>query len=145
MKAVICSVCGYIALTGEAPENCPVCGSPKTAFKEDENGLQKAENPDKLEGLEQKHVPQISSTGCGLVGDECGDVHVLMGEVVHPMEKDHFITHIDFYVDQQFAGRVELTVLSQPAASFHLKKTGGELSVVENCNKHGNWINTFKL
>jgi len=28
----ICSVCGYTTV-GEAPEKCPVCGAPKSAFK----------------------------------------------------------------------------------------------------------------
>lgn len=32
-KIYICPVCGYTVI-GEAPEKCPVCGAPKSAFKE---------------------------------------------------------------------------------------------------------------
>ena len=26
MKGFVCGVCGYIPLSGEVPEKCPVCG-----------------------------------------------------------------------------------------------------------------------
>jgi rubrerythrin len=29
----ICSVCGH-TVEGEAPDRCPICGSPKTVFRE---------------------------------------------------------------------------------------------------------------
>lgn len=32
MKKWKCSVCGYIHLGDEPPENCPVCGAPKEKF-----------------------------------------------------------------------------------------------------------------
>jgi len=32
MKGQVCKVCGFISIKGEAPDNCPVCGAPKTAF-----------------------------------------------------------------------------------------------------------------
>ncbi len=32
-KIYICPVCGY-TVVGEAPEKCPVCGAPKSSFKE---------------------------------------------------------------------------------------------------------------
>ncbi len=32
-KISICPVCGY-TIVGEAPEKCPVCGAPKSSFKE---------------------------------------------------------------------------------------------------------------
>ncbi len=32
-KIYICPVCGYTVI-GEAPEKCPVCGAPKSSFKE---------------------------------------------------------------------------------------------------------------
>ena len=39
MAKFVCTVCGYTA-ENEAPEACPVCKAPKTAFKElDENTL----------------------------------------------------------------------------------------------------------
>ena len=141
----ICSVCGYIALKSKVPDKCPVCGSPKTAFKEREDAVQTPKDPENLEGLELKHVPQITKTECGIIKGECLDIHVLMGKVVHPMQEDHYISHIDFYIDEEFAGRVMLTTHAQPAGSLHLKKDRGKLTVIESCNIHGNWINSISL
>ena len=33
-KKFICVVCGYVHEGAEAPEKCPVCGAPKSKFKE---------------------------------------------------------------------------------------------------------------
>ena len=33
-KKFICTVCGYIHEGDEAPEKCPLCGAPKSKFKE---------------------------------------------------------------------------------------------------------------
>jgi superoxide reductase len=145
MKALVCGVCGFIPLKGAAPKNCPVCNTPEKGFKEDDEAIQLPKDSENLEGLELKHVPRITKTGCGLVENECLDVHVLMGEVIHPMTEEHFITHIDFYVDEEYAGRIMLTPKGQPAGSLHLKKGGSKLTIVQNCNLHGNWINSISL
>lgn len=34
MKKYVCSVCGYVHVGNEAPENCPVCKAPKSKFNE---------------------------------------------------------------------------------------------------------------
>ena len=42
-KKWICTVCGYIAEGEEAPEKCPLCGAPRSKFKElveDSNNLE---------------------------------------------------------------------------------------------------------
>jgi rubrerythrin len=36
-KKFICTVCGYIHEGDEAPEKCPLCGAPKSKFKESES------------------------------------------------------------------------------------------------------------
>lgn len=33
-KKFICTVCGYVHEGDEAPEKCPICGAPRSAFKE---------------------------------------------------------------------------------------------------------------
>ena len=33
-KKFICTVCGYVHEGNEAPEKCPLCGAPKSKFKE---------------------------------------------------------------------------------------------------------------
>ena len=34
MKGYVCKICGFISINGSAPDKCPVCGAPKTAFEE---------------------------------------------------------------------------------------------------------------
>ena len=33
-KKFICTVCGYVYEGAEAPEKCPLCGAPRSKFKE---------------------------------------------------------------------------------------------------------------
>ena len=64
-----------------------------------------------------------------------------MGEILHPMQPEHYINHIDFYLDKGFIARIHLTPEKlNPAGALHLKATGGELTVIELCNIHGAWI-----
>lgn len=140
MKGFICGTCGYVAF-GEAPEKCPVCNSPKNVFQE-KDVIQTAEN----EGPKEKHVPVIKVVKqCGLVGEGCTDVHVKIGDTLHPMEPEHFIVFADFYVDKKWVSRVHLSPNCNPAASAHIKASSGKLTVIELCNVHGYWINETDL
>ena len=68
-------------------------------------------------------------------------MHVKMGQIQHPMNLEHYIQHIDFYIDNDFISRVILTPDKlNPAAALHLKAKSGKLSVIELCNLHGAWI-----
>ena len=142
MEAYVCTVCGYIALTGEAPDNCPNCGAPKDKFQKKSDALILPEDPKNMTELEKKHVPQIRiNKTCDLMGEGCLDVHARMGGIVHPMKNDHYITWVDFYLNKEFASREKLTPeKTQPAGCVHLNAGSGDISVVINCNKHGNWI-----
>ncbi|GAF95657.1 unnamed protein product, partial [marine sediment metagenome] len=97
--------------------------------------------------LEKKHIPVITIIKkCGLIPEGCQDVHVKMGQIQHPMEEKHYISHIDFYIDSEFISRVILTPKNlNPAAALHLKATAGKLSVIELCNLHGAWIKEENL
>jgi superoxide reductase len=69
-----------------------------------------------------------------------------MGQVQHPMLPEHYITDIDFYVDNEFISRVKLTPGKlNPAAALHMKAGGGKLTVIEHCNLHGAWISQADL
>lgn len=142
MKGFVCSVCGFISIDGKSPEKCPVCGAPKSAFKEKENAINVPADTKNLTDSEKKHVPKIEIVKkCGLIPEGCTDVHVRIGEILHPSMEEHFIGHIDFYVDKQFVARAILKpVKTNPAACVHLKVNSGLLTVVEFCNIHGNWI-----
>lgn len=142
MKMFVCGVCGHIEFN-EAPEHCPVCHAPKTAFAENADALAKPENPDALSDGDKKHIPQIVVVKeCGLIpGGGCVDVHVKVGEIEHVMQPEHAIMWIDYYVDHSFASRVELMPeLCHPAAGLHLNVASGTLTAIENCNVHGTWM-----
>ena len=141
MKGFVCKICGYISINGSAPENCPVCHAPKTAFEEKEGAIKTPADEKNLTDLEKKHIPLITILKkCGLIPG-CTDVHVKMGGIQHPMQQDHYIVHIDFYIDNEFISRVILTPDKlNPAAALHLKADSGKLTVIELCNLHGAWI-----
>lgn len=147
MKGFVCKVCGYISINGTVPENCPVCHAPKTAFREKENAIKTSADPSNLTELEKKHIPVIAVVKkCGLIPEGCTDVHVKMGEIQHPMQPDHYIIHIDFYIDKEFISRVILTPDKlNPAAALHLKAKSGKLAAIELCNLHGAWIKEVDL
>ncbi|MFH1363355.1 MAG: desulfoferrodoxin family protein [Candidatus Omnitrophota bacterium] len=139
MKGIVCKVCGYISINGKAPDKCPVCGAPASAFKEDPQAIKTAEDE---VNLSEKHTPVITiARKCGLIPEGCQDVHAKVGKVQHPMLAEHYIMLIDFYLDKEFLARVHLTPEKlNPAAALHLKAESGKLSVIEHCNLHGAWI-----
>ncbi|UCD15951.1 MAG: hypothetical protein JSV34_02560 [Candidatus Omnitrophota bacterium] len=147
MKGFVCKVCDYISLKGEAPHSCPVCGSPQTSFKREDDAIKIPQDPNNLNELEKKHVPVISLVKkCSFIQEECQDVHVKMGQIQHPMKPEHYIMHIDFYINKEFISRVKLTPDKlNPAAALHIKAEGGKLTVVELCNLHGAWISEVNL
>ena len=142
MKGFVCKNCGFISIDGSAPDKCPVCGSPKSAFSEKEDAIKTPADPANLTELEKKHIPVITVVKkCGLIPEGCIDVHAKMGEIQHPMLPEHFIGHIDFYIDKKYISRVMLTPEKlNPAAALHLKANSGRITVISSCNIHGNWM-----
>ncbi len=147
MKGFVCKVCGFISINGKAPENCPVCHAPKTAFQEKEDAIKTPQDPNNLTELEKKHIPVITIVKkCGLIPEGCQDVHAKIGEIQHPMQPEHYIVHIDFYIDNEFISRMILTPDKlNPAAALHLKAKSGKLAAIELCNLHGPWIKELDL
>jgi desulfoferrodoxin-like iron-binding protein len=123
-----------------APDNCPVCGAPKTSLKQNDTVFTDAEEKSREAAV--KHVPSVTvNKQCGLIPDMgCIDIIVRIGETLHPMEEAHYITFIDCYVDEKYVSRVYLSPGVYAAAVFHLKTAGSKVQVVENCNKHGHWM-----
>lgn len=147
MKGYVCKICSYISINGSAPLECPVCGAPKTAFKEKEDAIKTAKDPNNISELEKKHTPVITVVKkCGLIPEGCTDVHVKIGSITHPMQPEHYIMHIDFYLNNEFVSRVHLTPVNlNPAAALHLKATSGKISAIELCNLHGAWLGETAL
>ena len=147
MNGFVCKVCGFVSINGSAPDKCPVCGAPKTSFEEKEDAINTPKDANDLTELEKKHVPVIIVVKtCGLIPGGCQDVHVKMGEIQHPMQPEHYIMHIDFYIDNEFVSRVILTPDKlNPAAALHLKAQSGKLTVIALCNLHGAWTKEVDL
>jgi len=146
MKIFICPVCGFIGFD-EAPERCPVCGTPKEKFKQNDNIFK--ESREKSPEAEVKHIPALRvEQECGLIPeDDCTDVLIRIGEKLHPMEAKHFIMYIDCYVDRKYVERIHLTPNGiNPAGCVHLKAGHGKLfTAVINCNIHGYWYKDVEL
>ena len=147
MKGYVCKVCAFISINGSAPDKCPVCGSPKSAFEEKENAINDPKDVKNLTDPEKKHIPAITVVKkCGLIPEGCQDVHVKVGEIQHPMEQEHYIAHIDFYLDNEFISRIALTPDKlNPAGALHLKAQSGKITAVELCTVHGAWKNEANL
>lgn len=147
MRWFVCKICGFISINGSAPDKCPVCGAPKTSFQEQPDAIKIPQDMNNLSELEKKHIPVITIVEkCGLILEGCQDVHVKMGQIQHPMQPEHHIMHIDFYIDNEFISRVILTPDQlNPAAALHIKAASGKLTVIELCNLHGAWIKEINL
>ena len=135
----ICGVCGHIEF-GSAPENCPVCQSPKDQYTQNNNIFKESE--EQSTEAAAKHIPSITvNKECELIPEQsCVDVVVRIGETLHPMEESHYIQFIDCYVDNRYISRILLTPGVFAAGCFHLKAAGSKVRVVEFCNLHGYWL-----
>ena len=147
MSGYTCNVCKYIAIDGQAPDNCPVCGAPKSVFLESQDAIKEPQDKNGLTDLEKKHIPVITVIHkCSLIPQGCHDVHVKLGQIQHPMEDKHYIMHIDYYIDKKFIARVHLTPQKcNPAAGLHLKPCEGKIQAIALCNQHGAWFNEAEL
>jgi superoxide reductase len=138
MNIFICSMCGHVEF-GNAPEQCPVCKSPKEKYARNDRIFE--ESAEKSKEAAIKHIPAITlKKECGLIREQpCADVIVRIGATLHPMEAAHFIQFIDCYVDGKYVSRIMPSPQVFAAGCFHLKTPGEKVTIVENCNIHGYW------
>jgi superoxide reductase len=116
----------------------------KNCFEERENAYKMPDFKAEKGESEKKHIPAITVIEeCGLIpGTGCVDVHVKIGEILHPALAEHHITRIVFYHENQYIASANLTAGVNPAAVVHLKEgTKGKIQIIENCNVHGDWYN----
>jgi superoxide reductase len=117
MKFYKCKKCGQVMLTiNETCEGVTCCGEDITILKAGE-----------VDAAVEKHVPVYELDDNKLM--------VTVGEVIHPMEEDHFIEFILY----EYEGGFDVTKLTpgmEPKASFNYKGKG---TLYEYCNKHGLW------
>jgi len=114
-----CSVCGNIVEVNHVGGGELVCCGKSM------NLLQ--ENTE--DAATEKHVPVITKVDNG--------IKVVVGEIEHPMEKDHYIEWIELEVDSM-RYKQYLAPGAKPEAVFELKASGMVI-VREYCNLHGLW------
>ena len=147
MKVFECKGCGHVEFD-HAPAKCLVCRSETGTFVENEGAIKKPADPKALTEGDKKHIPQLAVVKeCGLIpGGCCTDVHARIGDIEHVMQEKHYITSLDYYLNHKFISRVWLSPLvCHPAAALHLNVTSGLVTVVENCNVHGNWMSEVSI
>ena len=145
MEVFICQVCGHIEFD-QAPGQCPVCFAERKKFTQNNTIFE--ESREKSPEADIKHIPSISiNRKCALIPEKsCNDILVRIGETLHPMEEKHFIRFIDCYINKSYIQRIFLTPEKVfPAACFHLNAESGTITIIENCNIHGYWMNEIQL
>ena len=117
MKIYKCRTCGQILISiNEKTDNITCCGNDMMLLKAGE-----------VDAAVEKHVPVYTL--------EDNILNVQVGEVIHPMEEDHFIECIIY----EYNGGYDIVRLhpgEEPKAKFNYKGSG---VLYEYCNKHGLW------
>ncbi|MBQ7668444.1 MAG: desulfoferrodoxin [Clostridia bacterium] len=112
---------------------CPICGNVIGLIDGDANHIMCCGKPmvplaaNTVDAAHEKHVPVIERSEDEIV--------VKVGEVTHPMEKEHFITWVAEVSDNRTT-RVRLYPEQDPVVRF--KYIPGA-TIYAYCNKHGLW------
>ncbi len=144
-KGLVCSVCGYVHLTEDVPNDCPSCNSCSKIFKlfdEKDEALYTKDDVAKTGESEKKHLPVIKITD---VENGYKNISVSVGELEHPMIKEHLIQKIYIYVDKVLVSITALSANIKPETNIKIKTEGKEVAVVAHCNIHGDWITTQNI
>ena len=117
MKFYKCRKCGNVVYSiNEKSEEMTCCGESMILLKVGET-----------DGALEKHVPTYK------INDAV--IEATIGEVIHPMEEDHYIEFIAYVAGPEVAIRL-LKPGDEPKASFAFLGKG---VIYEYCNKHGLW------
>lgn len=118
MKFYKCKHCGkIIAVVNEKPVPTICCGEPMVELI-----------PNTEDGAHEKHIPVFKVEG--------NIVHVIVGEVIHPMLEGHYIEWIAIETNLGNQRKV-LKPGDEPKADFALLPGEKVIRVVEHCNLHG--------
>lgn len=113
-----CSVCGNIVEVVHASAGELVCcNQPMQLLKENTT-----------DAATEKHVPVIEKID--------GGFRVVVGEVLHPMEEQHYIEWIEMLTEDRVYRR-QLRPGTPPEATF--KTDAQAVAAREYCNLHGLW------
>lgn len=117
MKFYVCPVCGNViyVMNGEIG-HVKCCGVDLVELI-----------PNTVDASAEKHVPF-----CEVYGDK---VRVNVGEVLHPMDNDHYIMWVVAKTDENVSF-VKFNIGDEPSCEFVYKKG---MVIYSYCNKHGLW------
>jgi len=121
-------------------------GVPRVHAAEAEMHVFTAKDPANKTLSEKKHVPVIEVPE-RLTKGVPFPVTVTVGEVIHPMVKEHYIDYVELFVDGKPAGKATLTPGSNaPKVTFFITLEGSAtLKAREFCNLHGLWEETRRV
>ncbi len=120
MKFYVCSVCGNV-ITKVNDSNVPVscCGKMMNELV-----------AGSVEASTEKHIPVYTTDN--------NKVFVMVGDVEHPMQKEHYIQWIAIETDSGCQIKY-LSPDEKPAASFCMSSQDKLIAVYAYCNLHGLW------
>jgi desulfoferrodoxin (superoxide reductase-like protein) len=148
----VCNICRHIVFD-KPPFHCPICSTSIENFENIPDAIKRPESSEKMSEFEKTHTPVITvSKESALYTDGSCDVLIKVGKIEHEMKIEDFITYIDFYItaahfNKRYIGRVNLRCDKfKPSVILHLLDVHStELTVISNCNAHGNWIAQTEL
>lgn len=84
----------------------------------------------KQESLNEKHIPKVEIDN--------GHVKVKVGDIMHPMTQEHYISMI--FLETNSGGQIKyLSYTDTPVACFQICKDEQVKAVYEYCTLHGLW------
>lgn len=86
--------------------------------------------PRQLEEGGAKHIPIITKENDKIV--------VTMGEIPHPMEKEHYIVFVELIIGDKVY-RANLNPGDEPKAEFDVNAELEDVKAIEYCSIHGLW------
>ena len=120
-----CEICGNVAIKlvdSGVPMFC--CGMPMSEIA-----------PNSTDASTEKHKPVVSASE--------NQIKVTVGEVLHPMTAEHYISHIVLETEKGVYIK-NLLPTDQPTASFLLEEGESALSAYSVCNLHGMWMSEIE-
>lgn len=123
MEIYKCSLCGNVIEGVYEGTGGPLvcCGKEMDLLKENST-----------DAATEKHVPVVTVNG--------KEVHVVVGEVVHPMTEEHHIAFIEAITENGTVFTKHLKHTDKPEFTFTTEEK--VVKVREYCNLHGLWITT---
>lgn len=93
--------------------------------------------PNTTDAATEKHVPVINI--------EDNSLFIQVGEVMHPMSEEHYISCIYVVDDLGNYEKITLTPSDNPEISVEINENAKKINVYSYCNLHGLWKKEINL